>query len=54
MKKCIVSLAAIVVLCLGVTTADAGRIPGPGIDTKVCVAHGSVTYFDTIAITPLP
>lgn len=47
MKKSIVSLAAVIALCLGVSFADAGRIPGPGIDTAVCQARGSVTYFDT-------
>ena len=49
MKKVIVSLVAIVALGLVVVNVDAGRIPGPGIDTKICQAFGSVTYHETFA-----
>ncbi len=49
MKKVIVSLVAFATLGLVVANVDAGRIPGPGIDTKVCEAFGSVTYYETFA-----
>jgi hypothetical protein len=48
MKNIVASL--IVALSLSFVTvplAEAGRIPGPGKDTIVCQAYGSVTYYAT-------
>ncbi|MBI2804764.1 MAG: hypothetical protein HYX68_07250 [Planctomycetes bacterium] len=47
MKNCIASLIAVVALGFVAISADAGRIPGPGVNTTICQAKGSVTYFET-------
>jgi hypothetical protein len=47
MKRFASILACVVALATVVSVADAGREKGPGKDTKVCPANGSVTYFET-------
>ena len=45
MKKIITSLFVVLALsAVAVSVADAGRQNGPGKDTTVCQAFGSVTY----------
>jgi hypothetical protein len=39
-------VAVFAVLAGTVSLARADRIPGPGNDTKVCQAYGSVTYYE--------
>lgn len=43
-KLALLGLVAVLALS-GVV--EAGRIPGPGVDTRRCEAYSSVTYYDT-------
>ena len=47
MKRFTSILACVVILATMVSMANAGRLNGPGKDTKICQANGSVTYYET-------
>jgi hypothetical protein len=45
MKKMIATLfVALCITAVAVPFADAGRVNGPGKDTTICQAYGSITY----------
>ncbi|HZZ79051.1 MAG TPA: hypothetical protein VFE62_11060 [Gemmataceae bacterium] len=47
MRKITARLLVVVALTLAtIPMAHAGRIPGPGQDTKICQAFGTVTYYE--------
>src|ERR1051325_5372590 len=47
MQKIVVSLVVVLSSFVTVPLAEAGRVGGPGKDTTICEAYGSVTYFVT-------